>query len=82
MAARRATKRARDGAAGDALPPPFPGAAWGDPEEFQRFWGKSADEIAAECERETSGTTEREIYLSGEEFLKALKREMKPAPGD
>ena len=81
MAARRTTKRTRRDAKNDALPLPFPGAEWADPDEFEAFWGETIDEIADECERENAERHgEREIFASDEEFLAALRREMKRPP--
>jgi hypothetical protein len=80
MTGRRSTKRARRSAANGAIPP-APGAEWADPDEFTAFWGKSIDEIADECEEEHAQQHgEREIFHSDEEFLAALRREMKRPP--
>jgi hypothetical protein len=67
-------KRKRDAKVAELGPPPFPATEWGDEEEFKAFWGKSLDEVIAECRQETNDG-EREIFASGEEFLAALERE-------
>ena len=54
MAARRRTgAKAQRGA--DTPVPPVPGAEWVDEADFKAFWGKSIDEVIAECERESAG---------------------------
>ena len=78
MAARRTTKRTQRDVENWAMPPPAPGAEWADPEEIKAFWGKSVDEFIEECEREHGEAGEREVFLSDDEFLAALRREMKP----
>jgi hypothetical protein len=75
MVAKRNSK-AQAGRSQQQRPPqPAPGAEWGDEEDFERFWGKSLDEMAAEWEREDAEAGERTVYMSTEEFLVALRQD-------
>jgi hypothetical protein len=74
MATRRPSKKARtETDSSDA--PPFPGAEWGDEEEFKAFWGKSLDEVIEECEQ--APESGRIQFDSGEEMLAYLRAHMK-----
>ena len=71
VAKRKAKDQVRRPVQGESLPPAA-GATWGDDEEFQRFWGKSPDEIRDEFRREDAAVPPRRV-LSEEEFLASLE---------